>query len=283
MMGTSVITHSRVVVYLQSQDSVDTLPQSYSDLTAINLSSFHFGYNPDGSPYIHLNNDDPDDAHFDALWLAMRQAQEAGVKVIAMLGGAGKAYGVLFRDYETFYQMWADFLRRRGLDGVDLDVEEPVSLQDMQKLIADLRRDFSENFYLTAAPVAGELKQDSSARVDWKSLAPSIDWFNVQFYSGSGTLASTDDYDKIIARGYSPAQIVAGALTNPSNGAGYVPIADVCQTLSTLAAHYAQFGGTMGWEHYNANNRGETADPVEWCAAMKAAVQGRATGDGGVG
>lgn len=274
----STVTPPRVVVYLQSQSNLATLPASYANLTAINLSSFHFGYNPDNTPYIHLNDNDPDYPPFlKTVWPAMKQAQLAGVKVIAMLGGAGGAYTTLFANYDTFYPMWVKFLRTYGLDGVDLDVEEPVSQANIQMLISDLRRDFPTNFYITSAPVAYALSSgnDPLSGIDWAPLASSLDWFNVQFYSGYGSLRTTADYESIIAQGYSPAQILGGALTNRSNGSGYVPIATVCQTLASLAAKYpGQFGGAMGWEQFNANNTNEVIDPPGWCAAMNVAVHG---------
>jgi len=64
------------VLYLQNQSALDQLPPCFPGLTAINLSSFHFGYRPDGSPYVHLNNSDPDDPSFEPLWALLAGAQQ---------------------------------------------------------------------------------------------------------------------------------------------------------------------------------------------------------------
>jgi hypothetical protein len=152
---------NRVVLYLQNQSTLDQLPTCFPGLTAINLSSFHFGYNADGSPYIHLNDLDPGDPSYQSvLWPLIKQAQQAGVKVIAMLGGAGGAYGRLFSDYQTFCPMWEQMLDEYGLDGVDLDVEETVAQANMAQFIADLRG-HSSSLLITAAPVATALSSGS--------------------------------------------------------------------------------------------------------------------------
>ncbi len=267
-------TFPRVVVYLQTQQSLDQLPACFPGLSAITLSAFHFGYNPDGSPYIHLNNNDPGSGPNAAIWPLMAQARRAGVNVVAMVGGAGGAYGRLFAAYDTFYPMWRAMLTDYHLDGVDLDVEEQVAQDDIARFIADLRRDLP-SLLITAAPVASALQggTDPLSGIDWRPLAPSLDWFNVQFYSGFGTLSGPDDYERIIQAGFPPKQILGGALTNDGDGGGYVAIPQVCATLAELQAKYGgQMGGTMGWEYFNALNVRETVDPPGWVNAMRKAV-----------
>ncbi|MBN8641363.1 MAG: hypothetical protein J0L86_06060 [Flavobacteriales bacterium] len=272
-------TSNRVVVYLQTLQNLNVLPQCYGSLTAINLSSFHFGYDSIGGkdiPYIHLNDNTPNDPMYNSLWPVLQKAQQNGTLLIAMLGGAGGAYSTLFNDYNTFYPLFKSMLQNYHFDGVDLDVEEPVAQSDIQRFIIDLRNDFPSNFYITSAPVCSALQSgnnDPLSGIDWSTLKGSIDWFNVQFYSGFGTLANDYDYNSIISNGYSPQQIVGGSLTNPSDGSGYVAIATVAQTLSSLNKQYSgQIGGAMGWEFYNANDTTENINPAGWVSTMKQAV-----------
>ncbi|WP_190277310.1 glycosyl hydrolase family 18 protein [Taibaiella lutea] len=276
----NTLSSNRVVVYLQSQENLNLLPQCYANLTAINLSSFHFGWSKTKPtlPYIHLNDNMPGDPMFDSLWADMKAAQQNGVLLIAMLGGAGGAYTTLFSqgNYEVFYPMFVNMLKKYNFQGVDLDVEEQVSQADIEKLIADLRKDFPTDFYITSAPVCSALQSgnnDPFSGINWYSIKDSIDWFNVQFYSGFGSLSTPDDYNSIIDNGFSASQILGGALTNPADGGGYVAIATVAQTLQTLNTKYSgQIGGAMGWEYFNANNASEQEDPVGWATAMKNAV-----------
>jgi len=270
----------RVVVYLHSPAGLHLLPSCLPHLTAINVAAFHLGFDQHGDPYLHLNDRDPQDASYAAsLWPVLHQARQAGVKVIATLGGAGGAYQALFDYYEMFYPAWCELLRTYAFDGIDLMVEERVSAENLAMFIHDLRRDFPQNFSITAAPVASALSNgyDPFSGIAWKPLAASLDWFNVQFYNGWGSLATASNYRAVIAAGYHPSQIVAGAMALPLDGtpSSYVPIHQIAQTLSTLAALYpGQFGGTAGWEWFNARNSSETIDPPGWCATMKAAVQG---------
>ena len=268
-------TSNRVVVYIQTQQNLDQLPQCYSDLTAINVSSFHFGYDPNGTPYIHLNDNDPNDPVFGAFWNDMEQARKNGVLVIAMLGGAGGAYKTLFQNYNVFYPLFRDMLKAHDFQGVDLDVEEHVTQSDIEMLINDLKNDFPNDFYITAAPVATSLMTgyDPFSGINWLSLKGQIDWFNVQFYNGFGTLMNTSDYLMIINQGFDPLEIVAGSVTNPADGGGYVPMGVVQNTLLSLNTSFqGQIGGVMGWEYYNALDNSEQVNPPGWCAEVKLAV-----------
>lgn len=271
---------SRVVVYLQDQSALNEIASCYGKLTAVNISSFHFGYTKGPGlivPYIHLNDNVPQDPMFDNLWTTMATAQQNGILKIAMLGGAGGAYGVLFgqNNYEVFYPILRDTLRNYAFDGIDLDIEEPVTSANLSKLITDLRKDFPTNFYITAAPVclALQTNNDPFSGLNWSDFLSQIDWFNVQFYSGYGSLGSQDDYVSIIQNGYPSAKILGGMLTNTDDGSGYVNIATVCSTLSGLKTLYnGEMGGAMGWEFFNANNASEQADPPGWAEAVKNAV-----------
>lgn len=270
---------NRVVVYVQGQENLDTLPACFSCLTAINLSAFGFGFH-DGFPSVLLNGQQLRDSSFEITWQLLDRARHAGVKVLAVLGGVHTGegtYTALFNDYDTLYPLWRAMLRGYQFDGVDLDIGEVVAQDDLERLVFDLRSDFSPDFLITAAPVAEALLTgfDPLSLVAWLPLARSIDWFNVQFYRGYGSLADSADYDAIIAAGFDSRQILGGALTNPCNGRGYVPIADVCSTLRLLAIKYAgRAGGAMGRQYGNANGLDEQVDPVAWANAMEDAVSG---------
>uniref|UniRef100_UPI00293D4BCB glycosyl hydrolase family 18 protein n=1 Tax=Janthinobacterium sp. TaxID=1871054 RepID=UPI00293D4BCB len=253
---------NRVVMYLHSPAALESLPACLPSLTALNLSAFHCGFRR-GFPYIHLNDLEPDDPAYDRTWALMQQAQRAGVRVHAVLGGARAAYTTLFEDYETFYPLWRALLREFRFDGVDLGIEEVVAQDDVERLIDDLRRDFPPGFQITAAPLARALRQgyDPVSRLVWRPLAERLDWLNVQFHGGFGSLANCRDYDAIVQAGYDPAQLVGGILGNPARGSGYVPVATVCATLRTLAARYdGRAGGVAGCAE--AHGPCEQVDPA---------------------
>ena len=90
---------------------------------------------------------------------------------------------------------------RSWISGVDIDVEEGTSIENIQKLIHDLTKDFGEGFTITMAPIAPSLQTDggSISGIDYKKLYESdegkyIDWFNTQCYDSF----TFETYDSII-------------------------------------------------------------------------------------
>lgn len=177
------------------------------------------------------------------------------------------------------------------LSGLDLDVEEEIPLATITRLIARLRADFGPDFLITLAPVATALIPDPKVPPHLRPPRPmlasgpspnplhptlphlsgfsypelecsvhgrEIAWYNTQFYCGWGDAGSTQWYDAIIAAGWKPERIVLGVVTNPGNGAGYVPLSkfsDVCGVLRDKYKNMGKgFGGIMGWEYFNAGD-----------------------------
>ena len=88
--------------------------------------------------------------------------QDIGVKVLGMLGGAAQgSFQRLDRsdgEFEAYYVPLREMIRRHSLDGLDLDVEEPMSLNGVIRLIDRLKADFGPEFLITLAPVATALR-----------------------------------------------------------------------------------------------------------------------------
>jgi chitinase len=225
---------------------------------------------------IFLQNDHvPHHPRYVTLWAELRVLQAAGIKVLGMLGGAAKgSFTRLDLDEETFeayYNPLRDLIRERGLDGLDLDVEEPMTLAGIIRLIDRLKSDFGNDFIITLAPVAAALMSDrpehNLSGFSYEALevmrGKQIGWYNTQFYCGWGDLSKTEGYDFMIARGYPAEKIVIGMVTNPSNGSGWVPFEILQEVLITLKTRYPGFGGVMGWEYFNSLP-GDRARPWEW-------------------
>ena len=248
-------------------------------VTDIFLAAGHFGYNNDGSPYIHLNDHTPDDPWYDPMWPEVAQAQAHGLAVHFMLGGSAPGtYSNLFASFDTFYPLLRKTLTHYKLDGVDLDVEESVSLAQIEMLITRLHKDFGNGFSITLAPVATDLTQGFGlSGFNYKDLYQGdtgkyISWFNTQFYSGFGTLADTNDYDAAVANGFPASMIVGGVLDSPNDGSGYVPIPTLKTTVRALTAKYPAFAGMIGWEYFNALPGGP-ARPITFAVDMGKAMQ----------
>jgi chitinase len=234
---------------------------------------------------IHLNspthitlNDDPYRADkFTELWDEARILQAHGIKVMGMLGGAAR--GSFLRldgdaaAFEAFYQPLREMVLWACLDGLDLDVEEAMSLGGVIRLVDRLRHDFGQEFIITLAPVApgmrgGQNLHGFDLEVLEKGLGRHISWYNTQFYCGWGNMGACDDYEGILRRGWPAEKIVVGLVTNPGNGAGWVPDETLKIVLKTLIKKYPKFGGVMGWEYFNSITSREPIAGRPWIWAQ---------------
>ena len=255
----------RVVCYYQSTSNLDPILQPGTYVNVLIVSSLHFGTTKsDGSPYIHLNNEDPDAKEFDTLWSQTKTAHEQGIKVMLMLGGAGGAYEVLFGNFKEYYGLLKNTIQKRPwITGIDLDIEEPVQLDQVQKLIQCIYEDFGPTFTITMAPVAGALQSDGSGPygLNYKDIMSTegerISWFNVQFYCDS---FNEESYKSIINNGYPASKIVMGmwAKEMPSSAA---------DTVNSLANVYSDFAGVDLWRY------DDIQDPNDWATSMWTAMR----------
>ncbi|WP_243788471.1 glycosyl hydrolase family 18 protein [Saccharopolyspora gloriosae] len=220
---------------------------------------------------LHLNDDPPDAAKYEQMWTDLRALQDNGVQVLGMVGGAAHgSFQRLDTEFDTYYPLLKNFLNTYGLDGVDLNVEEEMSQQGIQRLITALRADFGPDFLITMGPVASALSGGGNlSGFDYDQLyrevGGEIAWFNAQFYNGWGDASSTADFEAIVDRGVIPAErICVTALTNQGNGgSGYVDVEGLRATLSELQDRHPDFGGVTGWEYFNSQPAAGS-DPWQW-------------------
>ncbi|QDQ14979.1 glycosyl hydrolase family 18 protein [Streptomyces spectabilis] len=277
----------RVVVYYQTHVTNGTyvsplgLTAHRTGVTDVIVAAVHL--NDINGPYkpVHLNDDPPNAPKFDRMWRDLKTLRSQGVHVLGMVGGAAPgSFTRLDTEFDTYYPLLRDFLREYGLDGVDLDVEERMSLAGIERVIDALRRDFGPGFLIALAPVGSALSGGGNlSGFDYERLyrdrGADIAWFNTQFYNGWGSMTSTSSYDAVMRRGIVPAsKVVAGTLTDPANGgSGYVDTPRLKSTVRSLVAKYPRMGGVMGWEYFNSRPGG-TAAPWRWAAEVSSALRG---------
>jgi hypothetical protein len=257
---------SKVIYYYQSFVGLDELLTHIEDVDVIIVSSIHFD-NPNQNPQIYLNDNVPEDPIFDELWLQTKKASVQGCKITVMMGGAGCAYKALFSDFETYYALLVEMIQDRPwIQGIDLDIEEGVSLGNVQMLIMRLVKDFGKDFIITMAPVSSSLENDggSMAGFNYKTLYQSeegkyIHWFNTQCYYSF----SKNTYDLIINNGYPPEKIVMGMESGQFNKDSFP---GAIQEIIKIKKEYPTFGGVYDWEYLNAPPE---KDPSQWAKLMK--------------
>jgi len=227
-----------------------------------------------------MNNDAYDSPRLDALWAECRTLQAGGIRVMAMLGGACPgSFPPLDGDVDVFeahYLPLAAMVRSRALDGLDLDVEERMSLPGIVRLIDRLKSDFGPSFLVTLAPVATALMPGNRRQLSGfsyfeleKAFARHIDWYNVQFYCGWASLESVDDFLTIVEAGVDACRVVVGVSTHPKWGKGWLPDDMLAGTLGTIIEVFPTLGGVMAWEYHESFTQREgDGRPWAWAGLM---------------
>ncbi|KAK4191672.1 chitinase 2 [Podospora australis] len=255
-------------------------------LTHLILAAIHLNENPEA---LTLNDHHPSHERFTTLWAELRVLQACGVKVLGMLGGAAKgSFTRLDQDEATFELYYAPLFRlvkERNLDGLDLDVEEKMSLAGIIRLIDRMKQDFGGKFIITLAPVASALLsvKHNLSGFDYEALevmrGDKIAWYNAQFYCGWGDVSSPVMYEMILAKGWKSEKVVVGLVTNPENGSGWVPFEGLGNVLPLIVGRHPGFGGVMGWEYFNSLPGGKER-PWEWAKRMTGLLRGRRSAEG---
>ncbi|KAI4789016.1 family 18 chitinase glycoside hydrolase, partial [Aureobasidium sp. EXF-8846] len=276
----------RVIVYHQTihRDGkyVSLLPliTNQTGVTHVIVAAIHLNEGPGN---ITLNDDPPHASKYETLWGEVAWLQASGVKVLGMLGGAAKGSferldGPDDQKFEDYYRPLHALITKRNLQGLDLDIEEHMTISGVIRLIDRLRADFGPAFLITLAPVATALlpNQPHLSGFDYRLLEQmrgnQIAWYNTQFYCGWGDATTTFWYDAIMSVGWSANKVVVGLVTNPGNGAGYVEQNISHDVMRMLRAKYPTFGGVMGWEYFNSMP-GEHGEPWNWAAGMARAIR----------
>lgn len=257
---------SRIIMYYQTFKGLNKLLEKDPiPITHLHVSSIHFGLN-DYKPYIHLNDNTPDDKIFDNMWLQTEKLANRGVKIVLMIGGAGGAFTELFTNFNVYYSLLKKTIKDRPwISGIDLDVEEEVELDNIYKLITTLDKDFGKDFIISMAPVAEYLEQDipGFGGFIYKELYNSpwgkrINYFNCQSYNEY----SVDLYQMIIANNYDPSKIVYGMLGEKNK----FDFLFILETIRKLKKNYKNFGGVFVWEYFDAPPNEN--DPSIWAVEI---------------
>ncbi|KAK4237129.1 hypothetical protein C8A03DRAFT_44987 [Achaetomium macrosporum] len=267
----------RLIIYHQTtHDSVgrpiSILPlinKQHIALTHLIVAAFHINANRT----VHLNDFPHHHALFHTLWNETCILQSTGIKVLGIVGGAAAGSFTRYTldgnttTFESSYAALRDAITAHSLDGIDLDVEEPMTQRGITRLIRRLRSDFGRDFIITLAPVAAALAGwDNLSGFNYGALerevGREIAFYNTQFYSSFGSMRSTADFDEIVDAG-------------PVHGTGFVPHERLGQVIAALMRKYGVIGGIMGWEYFNGVPGGER-QPWKWAEAITAMLRPKA-------
>lgn len=256
----------KTLYYYQTFINVDQLVTHTEDIDVMIISSIHFDKTRDNKPGIFLNDNNPYEVIFNAMWSQMDQLYNKGVDIHLMIGGAGGAYDVLFSDFNSYYPLLQKLLKQKSfISGVDLDIEEGVDYNNVIMLVRKLKEDFP-HYKITFAPVASSLQTDGgsmggfSYKKLYNEIGDKIDWFNTQCYNSF----SYETYDSIIKNGYPPEKVVMGMISGEFTTDNFNQVLEVIKKIKKT---YPTMSGVYDWEYINAPPNKE--DPSEWCRQMK--------------
>lgn len=276
-------TSRRIIYYYQTHfhngHHVSLLPvlQQTTGVTHIIVAAIHINGKDHTSGNISLNDDPYDDPKLDIIWKEVGVLHRNGIAVLGMLGGAAQgSFTKLDGDTDSFEQSYKPLhrmIKYTGLGGLDLDVEEAMSLGGIIRLIVRLKSDFGSDFLITLAPVRTALvnKQNLSGfdhPMLEKGLGQYIAWYNTQFYCGWGDMSSTAGFEEIVAHGWPPEKVVIGLVTNPKNCGGWICDKELKAALVAIRKKYPTLGGVMGWEYYNSITEAHPNEGEPWVWAQ---------------
>lgn len=254
--------------YYQTFVGLKKILSHINDTDIIIISSIHFDKDNNGNKLMYLNDNLPNDTIFDKLWKETENCFEKGITILLMVGGAGGAYTNLFNDFEIYYPQLKKLVEDRPqIHGINLDIEESVSLDNVKMLIRKLKQDFGNNFSLSMAPISEAMVTDNPGigGFSYKELYNSdegnmIDYFNVQcYYSFSFTT-----YDNIIKNGYPPDKIIIGMESGQFDSNSFK---NALNELKQCLDKYPTMLGVFDWEYLDAPP--DKDDPSQWAKLIK--------------
>ena len=239
----------KIIYYYQTFNGLQSILTPNTKVTHIHLSSIHFGTDENNNPYIHLNDHNPNDKIFDSVWEDIKKAKQLGIKIILMVGGAGGGFQDLFSNFDTYYSLLKELLLEKKdlIDGIDLDIEEIVNIDNVEHLILEIKKDFGIPFIITMAPIQYSIQNDISGMGGfvykdlYNKCGNLIDYFNVQCYYDY----SLDAYKQMIKNGYPEEKIVMGSISSQDFNSNL-------EVLKKIVKNYINFGGVFNWEYYDA-------------------------------
>ena len=260
---------NRIVYYYQTFTGLeDLINLDYTPVTHIHIAAIHFGMNM-GEYYIHLNDYPPESLQFDTMWKEVRELNNRGVQIRLMVGGGGGAFYELFNNFDNYYPLLKRTIDNRPwINGIDLDVEEGVGLDNIVMLINRIKADFGEDFKITLAPIGVALECDLCGMGGFyykdleRAVGDKIEYYNGQYYSDF----SYDVYDITVKNGYDPSKIVMGMISGQFTSDNFNKCLD---EIVDIKEKYNNFGGVFVWEYCNAPPSKNSAD---WSILINAVI-----------
>lgn len=227
----------RVIFYL--------MPNNYNNIKLhntyanyIHLGNFTYNNN------LYLNNLSPFDSNYDDIWCDLGIASEKNINCIISI-----SFDNVFDDnYHLFYKKLCELINKKEIiKGIDMDVENKISLHNIKMFINNIKRDFP-NLLLVISTIGYSIcvndidtiykdeKEWSYTLFNKSSEGQMIDYYCCNFNEDDLTM---DSFEDIIDNGFLPNKIVMGCYSK------YFKDYDNYFELNRIRHKYPNIGGTF--------------------------------------
>ncbi len=226
----------KVIFYLSSNN--------YNNIYDTYANHIHFGYFTFNNKELKLNGKAPNDLSYDKLWFDLGISTEKNINCVMVLD-----VNNMDTNYNYYYNLLREFIKEQEIiiKGIDLDVENKISLNNIKKLINNISEDFPE--LLISISTVGysmcvkDLETTYADEKEWsyslfnKSLeALNIDYYTCAFNEDDFTI---DSFQDMIDNGFDANKIVMGCNSK------YFQDYDNYYELRCIAKKYPNIGGTF--------------------------------------
>ena len=196
------------------------------------------------------------------MWSDIDTCHKLGIRIHLLLGGAGGAFTDLFENFDVYYGKLYDFIKLKPIiSGINLDVEETVSLSNIEMLITKLKTDFGNTFELSMTPLAGSLISNDpgmggfSYKDLYNKCGNNIDYLNIQCYDEF----SLDILENMIKNKYPIDKLVMCHIFGQDMNSIILELLRIKNAYGDKS-----FAGVSIWEYYMAPPAAPS-QPQIWC------------------
>lgn len=206
--------NKKIIFYLNNNNYNNQLDNHLDCIYNTEATHIHFGYFHFFLYSLCLNYKIPNDDYYNEMWFELGIADEKNKKCVMVLD-----VSFMEADYNDYYNELSNFIKENKLiKGIDLDVENKISLETFKKLINDLSRDFpylilsiSTIGYSMCVRDIDTIYEDENV---WsyilfnKSIeANKIEYYNCNFNEDDFTM---DSFEDMIDNGFQPEKLIMG-------------------------------------------------------------------------
>ena len=201
---------------------------------------------------------DPEQPAYRQMWSDLATLQREGTRVLVKLEGF-RTFRRLDRDFEQFYPMVEDLVRRHGLDGVDLDAGPQTPVAVVERLIRALRASFGDEFVVSVSFSSSELDAPDRAGMDVTRLVATtgqaISWLTMRLTPQDRQRSLAEVYQtRLRQAGVTPDRLVLDVATSDpaatvAGAPARVPLAELAEQVAQLRSAFPDLGGVAGTDY----------------------------------